>query len=105
MTNATSFSRFDATGYLADLGAAAAYFEATMEEDGDDPRPSYFLDTREAVCPDAFVLLRERGLIGSSGPNADLRRVVRSRRDGGQCESLVAPVGPRIVIAKPAIYA
>lgn len=32
-----TFSRFDAADYLTDLDAAAAYLEATMEENGDDP--------------------------------------------------------------------
>lgn len=39
-----------------------------------EPRLSYFLDTRETVCPDAFVVLRERGLIGGAGPNAAIWR-------------------------------
>lgn len=35
--DSTTFSRFDAADYLTDLDAAAAYLEATMEENEDDP--------------------------------------------------------------------
>lgn len=74
MMIATSFSRFDATGYLADLGAAAAYFEATMEDDGDDP-PALVLPRHSGDrLPGCLRAVRERGLIGGSGPNAAICR-------------------------------
>ena len=34
---AETVTRFDAADYLADVDAAAAYLEATLDESGDDP--------------------------------------------------------------------
>lgn len=60
------FSRYDSASYLVDIEDAAAYLEAALEEDGDDP---------------AFVA-QALGTIARSGNISELARRVGMSREG-----------------------
>lgn len=60
------FTRFDAADYLTDLDTAAAYLEATLEENGDDPA----------------VIAVALGAIARSGNMSELARRTGLSREG-----------------------
>jgi probable addiction module antidote protein len=62
----TTFSRFDAADYLANIETAAAYLQATIDESGDDP----------GAIADAL------GAIARSGNLSELARRTGMSREG-----------------------